>query len=170
MLITDTKTPRRNSAAAANEEPRYRIRVPILTGATQQRPRSHGENLYVRQDRSLVTSSQRAGSGRGARFRARRKAGARAHLGAAAIAGVVVAAAFPEAAAARAEVVAAVRLARPLREPRRVPVLLPAAAPVQPQPPHRPCNEPRIRAPTTRQPRDPPAVRPAGDLSGTREK
>lgn len=65
------------------------------------------------------------------------------HLSAAAIAGVIVPAALPEAAAACAEVVAAVRLARPLRQPRRLPVLVPlpaAAGPVQPQPPHRPCN------------------------------
>jgi hypothetical protein len=82
---------------------------------------------------------------------------------------MVVAAALPKAAAARAEVVAAVRLAQPLRQQRRVPVLLPAAAAVQPQPPHRPCNQRRIRAPTTRQPRDPSAVRPEGDLSGTRK-
>jgi hypothetical protein len=51
----------------------------------------------------------------------------------------------------RVEVVATVRLAQPLRQPHRVPALLPAAAPVQPQPPHRHCNEPRIRTPT-RQP------------------
>jgi hypothetical protein len=70
----------------------------------------------------------------------------RAHLSAATIAGVVVAAALPEAAGARAEVVATVGLARPLWKPRvrllpspQLPVLpLPAA--VQPQPQHRPCN------------------------------
>lgn len=53
---------------------------------------------------------------------------------------MVVAAAVPEAAGARAEVVAAVRLARALRQPRvRLPLpVLPVPATVQPQPQHRP--------------------------------
>jgi len=53
-----------------------------------------------------------------------------------AVAGVVVAAALPVAAGASAEVVGAVRLARPLRQLRvpRLPV------PAEPQPPHRLCE------------------------------
>lgn len=60
-------------------------------------------------------------------------------LSAAAIAGVVVAAAVPEAAGAGAEVVDAVRLVRALRQAR--PVSLPAAvAAAHPHPPHRRCK------------------------------
>jgi hypothetical protein len=61
---------------------------------------------------------------------------------------VVVAAALPVAAGARAEVVDAVGLARPLRQPRRPGRrgrVFPAGAASQPQPPHRPCEHTESR-------------------------
>lgn len=100
---------------------------------------------WARSPNRGARSGERA-KGRGSRL---------CHLSAAAIAGVVVAAAVPEAAGARAEVIDAVRLVRPLRQARPVP--LPAAVAGQPHPPHRPCK-PRIR-PVTPIHVDPRAVR-----------
>jgi hypothetical protein len=99
-------------------------------------PRRRDANARAR-THGRAESARWSGSGK----RAKERGGERkrvCHLSAPAIAGVVVAAAVPEAAGARAEVVDAVGLAGPLRQAR--PVAVPAAVPAQPHPPHGPCS------------------------------